>query len=563
LATILVCVIFALVSVLLLIQRLHYGISLTDESYYLASSLSFVHGARPFHSLLGLHQFSALLEALPLQAYITIAHTTERLMLVSRALYLTLGLATAICFYAYSRKLLPAGLGLMASLSFVTFIPFALPNLSYNTLGMNFFAIGASLLGLRIEEGSSKNFLKGELFAIAAGLAFFMSMVSHPAMLIPTATLIMICWRRFGTKRIMALTATISLALLVLLIVLCIEVGVSQLGYNLKFSLAFSKRPPIDKLFMLCEQFLQFCQCKWYLFLCLLPAVISRLNSRAKYSLPTLTLAIMFPLALAYSLHDPPVLFTQSHDMVLAFALVGLALFSLQKVSFLNTLFWTGIIGGLATSFATSSNGLVNFCVGGFLCVPSTTIEILQRLHRTERGSVSVHSKTGQLSASPTRLLMIFFALLTQTTFLVASVLNLYGEYGRSYCVSRIHKGVFRGLFTNPARAKFIETLQERLALHEGNQRSIRVIGDAGGYLLSSLHPSAPTLNSDENKWFIPLESYYKHYYEEKQNRPDLVVVIPKATGEQPSSVETAILRDYDYRVVENGPDFTLYKRTD
>jgi len=472
-------------------------------------------------------------------------------------LYLALTMGTATCFYFYLRKLLPVSLSILVSLSFVCFIPFGLPNLSYNTLGMNFFAIGAALLGLHIDGQSSKMPL-----AIASGFMFFAAIVCHLAFGAPIVALALICWGRGGFKLIAPVAATLFILLMIFFALLLATVGQNELYYNLQFTLAAGEHSLLDKSLLVWHQFLQVCLSKWYVCLSLLPAIFLRRAGGTPPTWAVATLAIAFPALLIYSgFQSTPILFTQAHDIVFAYALAGLLIFRFRDQSYLNSLFWAGIIGGLASSMATSVNGLVNFCVGGFLCVPTVIIAITKSLLDLR---LAPSYKEDHVSSRPANLATVasyLFLVIAQLTLLIPALLNVYGELGRNYCVSKVHRGIFRGLYTSPERAHFIEALQKVMARHDQTEHTIRVIGDSGGYLLSALRPSAPTLSSYENKYFVLLEPFLRRFYEDAQNRPDLVLLIPKATGEQPSAVETAVVNDYDYRVIERGSDFTLYKR--
>ena len=586
--------IFTLLAVMLLSQRLKYGISLTDESYYLATSLSFLRGAVPFHSILGLHQLSALMTAPLLKLWIEIVHSTDRLMLVSRCAYLILTAITATSFYFYARRNLSTGLSLLTSLSFIAFIPFGLPALSYNTLAMGFFAIGCALLGICADNGTTASpaaspAKQSVVLPIASGLIFSLAIFSYPSFIIPTALLFYMYRQRFQSMPVvLAAAVTLSLLLIASAVVL-ICLGWDTLIYNAQFSLSFNERPLPAKLLMLADQLLQFCGHKWYVTLALISAAIFTRQTNAFKNTHIYLIALgLFLASVSYSLGDFPQLFTQSHDLVLSFALLGTPIFLFRRFSFLSALFWVGIISGAISSLSTSSNGLVNFCVGGFLCVPSTITQILQDLciklrdsaqpiivcaekshaeidHSDELTQISAeeHAQaSGNIRAlSSLHFFAYAFAVWAEILFLIPSLTNLYGELARKDCVSKVHQGIFRGLYTSPQRAQFIETVQEALARHEAGNRTIRVIGDAGGYLLSSLRPSAPTLHSGENKWFNGMQSYYKRYYNDAGQRPDLILVIPKATGEQPCQAELAVIHDYDYRIIDKGNDFTLYER--
>lgn len=573
-------------------QRMPFGISFTDESYYLATALAFMRGEQPFISILGLHQASALLSAFLLTPLQLLNGGTEGLMLLARQTYLALSIVTAICCFIYLRRLVSISSALILSSLVIAFIPFGLPNLSYNTLGMLFYIAGVTLAMHSISIADSRLI---KVVQVIASLCFLLAVFSHVVMLVPTAIFMIFAVstnRHKYTHGVRAMHGIIQethgdsptqhdpdaithlalqrdtstgsrtqftgilwsfISLFVAgIIYLIFTLGWRQLTLNCAFSLAFSMHSPSEKIAHIAEQFVGFAMSHYSLYPAIVFALLLKMASNSKW---TIIYACGFLLSVAAIYLQLPVLFIESHDLTFFIALCGLIIFlpwqkaELQVNRSLLTIFCASFLGGLATSYSTSINGLFNFCIAGFACSLATFTQIV----------IWLENKADDLQLSARHLLSAAFGCASAGIFLYTSCTFCYGELSRSDCTHPVEQGIFRGLFSTAEKVNYISNVENALAPLAKRYRTICVIGDPGAYLLSSLLPQAPTLNSDENRWYTKLAPFFSAYYSQPNRHPDVILIVPKATKEQPSATELSLLHALPYELVPKKDPIMIY----
>jgi hypothetical protein len=179
----------AVVLVVLGVSYLHlfYGIDLTDESFYAATTYRFVLGdTQPFVDETVIPQQTAALLMSPLVwAYYQLVGLTGIVLFLRHAQFL-LSLAVALTIFVSLRPYLESRKATLVSLGAVLFVPLNIHSLSYITIGSSFFAIGCflGLPGAGEEWSSTRR-------RLASGIAHAVSAVAYPPMILPIlATLI-------------------------------------------------------------------------------------------------------------------------------------------------------------------------------------------------------------------------------------------------------------------------------------------------------------------------------------------------------------------------------------
>lgn len=168
------------------IKRIRLGVDYLDEAYYVALPYRFAMGDRPFVDELNIVQTSALF-LYPFVKVYTMLRGTTGIFLFMRILFVTFccGVGAAAYGLASTRVRRPAALLIAACC--VAFIPYSVPALSYNTLGMGFLSIGLFTIArwLLLPPETEPPLRRHPLFW--AGFALASSAFAYPPLAVPSA----------------------------------------------------------------------------------------------------------------------------------------------------------------------------------------------------------------------------------------------------------------------------------------------------------------------------------------------------------------------------------------
>jgi len=177
----LVAVISAVAAVVVTWRRLFVGMDLQDESYYVLLPWRWVLGDRPFVHEQNMMPFPGMLTYPFVKVFgLLRGNDPTGLMLYTRHLYLLLMVATATAVFLLLRRLVRWPLALLVATVYVTYIFWATPQLSYNTLALAFLTLSAAF-GARVLIGAG-----GARSALAAGAALGVAVVAYPSLLVLT-----------------------------------------------------------------------------------------------------------------------------------------------------------------------------------------------------------------------------------------------------------------------------------------------------------------------------------------------------------------------------------------
>ena len=115
--------------------RLFIGADFLDESYYLAVGYRSSLGDRPFIDELNLTQSFALITGPLIRVFRFATGGVEGLVLYTRCLFLLLNCIAATSVFVALRRRIDGPAALLIATTCIAFIPFNVPNLSYNSLG--------------------------------------------------------------------------------------------------------------------------------------------------------------------------------------------------------------------------------------------------------------------------------------------------------------------------------------------------------------------------------------------------------------------------------------------
>ena len=165
-----------------LIQRLHYGIDFTDESFYVALAYRFAMGDQPFVDEYNLAQISGVLLAPFVSAFLIMSGgQPDGLVLFVRYLHLVFSVLVATVTFLALRRCFPWQFSLLSAFLAVVFTPLGLHSISYITLGSGFFTVGCFFALWSVRDPQD-----GRL-PLMAGMAHGLAVISYPTLIIPSA----------------------------------------------------------------------------------------------------------------------------------------------------------------------------------------------------------------------------------------------------------------------------------------------------------------------------------------------------------------------------------------
>jgi hypothetical protein len=135
----------AIYAVAMMFGRLRHGIDFTDEAFYITLPHRFVLGDQPFVDELNIAQTAGLFLYPFVKVYCAIRGTTG-IFLFIRFLYIAFFVGVGWAAAGMARTRLPLHAAILVGTPCLTFLPYAIPGLSYNTLGAGLLAIGLFVL---------------------------------------------------------------------------------------------------------------------------------------------------------------------------------------------------------------------------------------------------------------------------------------------------------------------------------------------------------------------------------------------------------------------------------
>ncbi len=159
-------------------RRLFVGMDLRDESYYILVPWRWVLGNRPFAQDQNLLQLPGILEYPFLKLFgLLRGNDPTGIVLYTRHLYLLLMIGVAAAVFLLLRRLVLWQLALVIASVCTTYIFFATPQLSYNTIALAFLTLGL-VFGAWVVVLE-----KGRAYALTSGAAFAVAVVAYPTLL--------------------------------------------------------------------------------------------------------------------------------------------------------------------------------------------------------------------------------------------------------------------------------------------------------------------------------------------------------------------------------------------
>ena len=464
--------------------RLHFGIDFSDESYYIAMARRFALGDRPLIDEFSPHQSAALLPALFVWLRGRLVPDAGGLVLYTRLLYFGFGLLIWRELHRSLRGPFGAQAALLAGGLYTAFVPFNIPNLSYNTLGCGCFTLGCFVAARATLGAAGRGALAG------AGLMQGLAVLAYPTLLLPVslwwAALAVVTTRGRAAK---ALTTLAGVALPLVIAVLVLQKPTRE-EWQLFLRGATSIKAgefPLRKLALIVTMAWESYSWKAIVVPAALGCVMV-VRSRWKHRGWG---AALLPLALLPVARDAPEL--HANGFLLGLGLVApflMPAFSKARERVLVATIWLpAMVAGMTTAW-TSTNGHWNFFVGFFPAAVLSCVYLAEPLRRSARPS-----KKPEPPGTPepeNRVLSLVPVLIVLAVLVTDQFRSVYRDDALPRLTARVSSGAFAGLRTTPERAAFLGQLEADLAPLKGD--GIFYDSFPAGFLLVAGRPAVNTV---------------------------------------------------------------------
>lgn len=514
---------YPLIIFLVVLYRLTLGVGYSDkiffgdESYY----ASFIDGWLKLgigHNYnLMIHQTASWLIYPFSLFYRWLMGDLTGIILFFRILYLALSFLAAISFFCLGKRITSITNTTLVSLMIFLFIPFSLPTISYNTLGMLGLLIALCLFAIVILDLNKKIH-----WSAFWGSAIFgsIAIIAYPSLIFAALFFLILTYFLLPSMEERLVLFRYGLAaifcLITLGILLCLTLGLPHVLEMASFTNELNQVSNLSQKWKLAKSFLLsspqfFLLTITGLILALFKAFYFKNNSLRWFNY------IFFGNIIYFCLVSKPILFLNSHDFLFIMALAGIYI-PLQNLnrnrfpSIINILYLTSLMAGLVTT-ATATYSLFNFCIGSLLAASLSILLINQN------SKFSNQKKEHQYN----QFIFILFLISSHLVMLFSSYSLLYGEeiHPLKAPSVRISEGIFAGLLTTLEKSKTIQDINNILPQNIYD-KSLTVFGNQGCYLLTSLTPkSLATWDgkiNDNNRVIT--------FFKDKKNLPDFILEV-------------------------------------
>jgi hypothetical protein len=538
--------------------RIYFGADFTDQAYYVAIPYRFVLGARPFIDETTPSQQMAGLLAFPfIWAYHALFGVTA-IILFARHLHLLFSLAVAAFVFVGLRPFTRTrSEAILASLVPVAFVPFNLPDLSYNNLASGFFVAGC-FIGLR------SLVMRERASVVAAGVAHGLAIFVYPTLVLPVLvylSILVALGNRPGRRSLFFYTAG-GLIPLAALVAVFAHAGLDNVRDVYSNARDFGNQGggAAKALRVLVEAF----GIGWraplgVLALIFVIAMWSR-RPRLAVLLLWVTPVLLVPLPGAAGLYG-------SLYYVTLYGLLGLPLYVLRRndptTRRLFLAIWpAALVGGLATGWS-SNGGVINFGLGFLPAAVLTTVLLMRAADAQWPSSEATSRREARLLLANSSLAVL----------LALQFTSVYRDDNINRLGSRVRSGAYAGIYTTAEKRSFIGNLTSDLRRLSPSSCRILFYDDfPAGYLLSTSHPytnAAWLLRVPKSK----TNAYRRvllRYYTATGALPDVVVRMSRILGLESNEyltygsrdpLDRLVSRSSKYRLTAKRATYSVYQR--
>ncbi|MBK0391949.1 hypothetical protein [Ramlibacter algicola] len=547
-ASLVAAVALALATVVLVLDRLRYGVDFTDEAFYTALPFRLAMGAVPFRDENSLGLLAGFFGLPVVQASLWWHGSTEGLMLVMRHSHLAFTAAVGgVVWFAARHWVGPASALAVAAVA-LTFSPFTIHGLSYNTLACGFLTMALFLAArARQAPATGRWFTIGVLLALASAV--------YPTLAVGAVAFVAISFvprPPWTLRRPLLRLLAGGLAVIAAVSLLVVAVGMESVREVAAYMSAFQAQGGgAGKLVRVAADFVRLTpQLGALVASAFIAACFARLDARLLGAALVLVCAVLWQMI--EGANGTSTLYIVTAVAVIAPLLAPAAGDRETVRALMRGIWWPSITCALITGWS-SSNGATNASIGAFPAALCTLLFLQMAWRRSAAHGVAfdVVSRVGALAAPA----------LLGAVLLTGDAKDYYGDPAqRQALTQRVTWGPYKGLFTTPERARALEEFRVKV-LPQVRSDDRPVVFDAlpGGYLLFGL-PAATN-----SVWLPPagpgVDRSLTVGYWDRRMAPTIAFITPKTARSGDPLLEILARRGFEPTAkVELG---TLLRRKD
>ncbi|WP_284643854.1 hypothetical protein [Paenibacillus silviterrae] len=513
--------IIALLVVMFSYTRLYFGVDFTDEAFYNSIPFIFSLGQVPFVDEINLLQTASFFTYPFIKLYIIFMGSSDGLVLFTRHLYFFFMLLLSYFIYNLVVKSINKDVAILVSLPSVTFTPFNIPSLSYNTLGMGFLSIGLFLGVYTLQYVSNKKWM------VLTGLSLGFAVVAYPTLIMPiifyALLLLLHSIRKKVATPFLFFTVGGCLAVLPLLLIANI-VGIKNILLSYQYSTSVGVQGgSFSKVIENIETVYTMFNNKWVLVFTMFALCISYKYVKNLFSM----LLLIFPfLAFDYDNYQHIVasmVFIIYYALLAPFLLIYLRKDVLSKRLFLYG--WVpSFIAGITTLWS-SSNGYKSAAIGIFPGAIITSIYVILILTKLMQNNKSSNAALKGLLKGVQLLYPLFLLML----LIMQQFSSVYRDDKIPLLTRKVDFGPYKGIYSTDKKYDFMKNLTKDISRYPTDMKILFYDYFPAGYLFSTRIPAANTT------WLISMKSYPKikksfnvSYYNDMATNPAIVVRMKK-----------------------------------
>ena len=465
-----------------LLWRIRFGIDLSDESFYVALPYRFALGDTPFVDELNILQTSALLTFPLVKLYLLATGSTDGIVLFMRQSYVAFVMVTTMVVFTSLRTLLQWPQALLVASICLVFVPFNIPNLSYNSMGAGFFVMGCFLGWKAIATSAGGVGMKpARLGSLGiAGLCHALSVVAYPTMIVPVIAYLLVLGSLLQNRRESLWYVVGALPAALGLVGVLAHGGGDAVLESIKYTQTRPVGGGLGKLVTVVEGFaVSLLYGSLTIALAGLATILRRRGSRRAVHL--MALLPISALAGRYGFTS----LRWSLGVILQLGWLAIFFYAFVRRGLYRQLFYLvtlpSCLAGVVLSY-TSSNGYISAALG---LLPAALTGLVYM--------------AATVSDAPGMRRWVTLVLCTLTcAFGVSQYARFYREDNYPSLVTRVQSGPYAGLATSTARQRQISALGGTLrSVLRPSDQSIFFYGFPAGYLFTGLRPAARNVWTD------------------------------------------------------------------
>lgn len=501
-------------------QRLFFGVDFTDESLYSALSVAFFKGSKPYFDELLIVQNAGIL----LQPLVWLYHLKSPdfsgIVLFFRHSYFLYVVIMGVIPFLFMNRYVDRWTSFWTTSLSLSFVPFAIPSLSYNTLTKSLLTVVVVLLSLyfvrrdRADTNMRDLNSKTELLLPLGVFLFVIAVVIYPTLGIAgiaVPVIIFYGWKRSGwTSSIVSSIVLITAVLGISCFLGMFIIGMPRISEILRYTVSMGVHTNALEKFRKAVELIKLNRIFYGPFFCVMMLLPFAL--RVPFLAPILVGALVYFLN-QYALVDGMI----NHHLMIAFSLVPFFYLCFPRVrrflkvhSELKFLWLASLTLGF-TFAMTSGNGLVNEPMGSFGAVILAVLFLNCLVERSSKGQLALCIMILSLAQ-----LRVFW-------------MQHYGDDDVSVLSTTVPSGPYMGLKTTIEKQRFLNDLEKDLKASSHGSGTIAAF-DSGAvvYLTSSLKPLTPTVWTYFSTQLPSDREILTNFYRQKNAWPDVLVWMKK-----------------------------------